>query len=140
MYDDILIPVDGSDGSRRGVEYGLDLARKYGATVHTLHVVDQRVYGNTPALSSDELFFEQLEDRGDETLDAVVEQAADIGLEVVRACKRGVPHEVILEYTAENDIDLIVMGRHGRTALEPPHIGSCTDRVIRLAEIPVLPV
>ncbi|AFK21055.1 universal stress protein (plasmid) [Haloferax mediterranei ATCC 33500] len=140
MYDDILIPVDGSDGSERGVEYGLDIARKYKATVHTLYVIDRRTYGDTPALSSDELFFEQIEDHGEEALQVVEEKAEDLGLDVVSVCKRGIPHEVILEYTEDEDIDLIVMGRHGHSEFQVPHIGSCTDRVIRLAKIPVLPV
>ncbi|ELZ94469.1 universal stress protein [Haloferax mucosum ATCC BAA-1512] len=140
MYDHVLIPIDGSDGSDRGVEYGLDIAQKYDATVHTLYVVDKRVYGDTPAFSSDELFFEQVEDRGEELLTSVETQAKDLDLDVVRVCKRGVPHEVILDYTDDNDIDLIVMGRHGHSDFQLPHIGSCTDRVIRLANVPVLPV
>lgn len=140
MYEDVLIPTDGSEGAKRGVEYAIDIAGKYGATVHTLYVVDERTYGGTPALSSDELFLEELEKRGEEALDEIEAEAVELDLEVVRACKRGVPHEVILEYADEHDVDLIVMGRHGRGEHGHPHIGSCTDRVVRLAEIPVLPV
>jgi nucleotide-binding universal stress UspA family protein len=140
MYEDVLIPTDGSEGAKRGVEYAIDIASKYGATVHTLYVVDERIYGGTPALSSDELFLEELENRGDEALDEVEAKAKEFDLEVARACKRGVPHEVILEYTDEHDIDLIVMGRHGQAEHGHPHIGSCTDRVVRLADVPVLPV
>ena len=40
MYTDILIPTDGSDNVEPAIKYGLDLARRYDATVHALHVVD----------------------------------------------------------------------------------------------------
>jgi nucleotide-binding universal stress UspA family protein len=140
MYEDVLIPTDGSEGAKRGVEYAIDIASKYDARVHTLYVVDERIYGGTPALSSDELFLEELEKRGDEALDEVESLARERDLEVTKVCKRGIPHEVILEYADEHDIDLIVMGRHGRGEHGHPHIGSSTDRVVRLAEVPVLPV
>ncbi|SEL97113.1 universal stress protein [Haloferax larsenii] len=140
MYNHILIPIDGSDGSMRGVEYGLDIAQKYGATVHALYVVDRRTYGDTPALSSDELFFEQVEDHGEEMLGAVEEKAKELGLETVTVCKRGLPHETILDYVEEQGIDLIVMGKHGHSDFELPHIGSCTDRVVRSAKVPVHPI
>ncbi|MDY7083126.1 MAG: universal stress protein, partial [Halobacteria archaeon] len=40
MYDDILIPTDGSKGTEEAVKHGLDIAEKYGATVHIMYVVD----------------------------------------------------------------------------------------------------
>jgi nucleotide-binding universal stress UspA family protein len=140
MFEVILIPTDGSAGAFRGVEHGLELAEKYDATVHAIYVVDERIYGQTPAISSDELFFEELEDRGEEALDEVVERAREYGIEVVPKCVRGLPHEVILDYVDENDVDLVVMGKHGLSADSHTHIGSCTDRVVRLASVPVLPV
>lgn len=140
MYEEILIPVDGSEGARRGVEHGLDIASQYDARVHTLFVVDERIYGGTPALSSDELFLEELEQRGTVALEEVARLAADYGVTVVTECKRGIPHEIILKYVDEHDIDLVVMGRHGISRHGHPHVGSCTERVVRLAEVPVLPV
>ncbi|WP_396613751.1 universal stress protein (plasmid) [Haloferax sp. S1W] len=137
MYDKILIPVDGSIGSERGIEYGLDIAQQHGSTVHALYVVDQRIYGDTPALSSDELFYEQLEESGESILQTVEERANDMGLDAVSVCKRGMPDEVILSYANEQGIELIVMGQHGRSPLHHPHAGSCTDRVTQRSRVPV---
>jgi nucleotide-binding universal stress UspA family protein len=139
MYRTILIPTDGSLGADRGVEAGLGLADQFDATVHVLYVVDERRYGETPALSGLELQFEQLEEAGEAVLADVEQQATARGLDVETAVRRGYPHEVILDHADEHDADIIVMGRHGVSAHPVPHIGSCTDRVLRLASVPVLP-
>ncbi|WP_372912290.1 universal stress protein [Salinigranum sp.] len=139
MYRTVLIPTDGSTGAERGVTAGIDIAKQYGATVHALYVVDERIYGQTPALSDVELRFEQLETEGEGYLDAVVERGSEAGLDVRTSVQRGMPHEIITAYADEHDVDLIVMGLHGASAHPAPHIGSCTDRVLRTASVPVLP-
>ena len=70
----------------------------------------------------------------------ITERAEGMGLEAVTHCARGLPYEEIIEYAQEHDIDLIVMGIHGTTGVTKPHIGSVTDRVIRMSNVPVLPV
>ncbi len=139
MYRSVLIPTDGSTGAERGVTAGVDIAKQYGATVHALYVVDERIYGQTPALSDMELRFEQLETEGEGYLEEIVSRATEAGLDVETSVQRGMPHEIITAYADENDVDLIVMGRHGASAHPAPHIGSCTDRVLRTAPVPVLP-
>jgi nucleotide-binding universal stress UspA family protein len=140
MYDGILIPTDGSIGAGRGVEVGLTLAEKFDAEVHLLFVVDERTYGPTPALSNTELHIEQLEDEGQEIIGEIREKAAEKGLETKTTIRRGIPHEEIQRYARENDMDLIVMGLHGGGDHPRPHIGSCTDRVLRTSKTPVFPV
>jgi nucleotide-binding universal stress UspA family protein len=139
MYSAVLIPTDGSIGAQRGVETGLDIARKYDATIHALFVVDERIYGETPGLSDLELRFEQVEERGEEFLRDIETRCEELGLDVQKTILRGMPYEVITTYADENDVDLIVMGRHGASAHSTPHIGSCTDRVLRTTPVPVLP-
>ncbi|WP_254538058.1 universal stress protein [Halomarina litorea] len=93
-------------------------------------------YGMTPAPGSFELALEAWEERGQSALDAVV--AA--GVTVETHCLRGSPYESILSFAADHDVDLTVMGRRGAGGVARLHIGSVTDRVIRLSEVPVLPV
>ena len=138
MVNNILVPTDGSKGAERGVEHALGLAEKEGARLHTLFVVDERIYGQTPALSSDELFLEDIQTRGDKLLEQIVRKAERRGIEATAECGRGVPHEVILKCSQQNDIDLIVMGQHGLSKSRSPHPGSSTDRVTRLATVPVI--
>lgn len=139
MFREILVPTDGSEGARRGIDHALDIAERYGARVHVLHVVDERVYA-TPALSGGELFLESLEEEGSAACDEVVALATDRGLDVVTECVRGMPHDAIVAYAADNDIDLVVMGKHGASNHRRHHVGTCTDHVLRTAGAPVLPV
>ena len=140
MYESILVPTDGSKGAKRGVEHAIDLSEKYDSNLHILFVVDEGVYGETPAMSSEELFLEQIETNGNELLEQVVSNADKRDLETTAKCLRGVPHQEIVKYANGNDIDLIVMGKHGISAHGSPHVGSTTERVLRSSEIPVFTV
>lgn len=139
-YENVLIPTDGSNRAEYAADHAIELADQIDATVHVVHVVNQRQYGETPALSSYELAFEQLEEQGEEYTQELAEQAHERDLDVETAVTRGLPHEEIVEYAESHGIDLIVMGRAGAGGVEMPHIGSVTDRVIRTTKTPVLPV
>ena len=140
MYDRILVPTDGSEYAARGVERGMDLAEENDAQLHVLFVVDETVYGSTPALSSYEAYLEKVADDAEDLAEDIIEDATERGIESTMAVLRGVPHEEILAYVDEHDVDLIVMGKRGATGVEPPHVGSVTDRVLGAAEVPVIPV
>ena len=140
MYDNILVPTDGSDHADRGVEHGLDLAAAHGARLHVLFVVDESVYGATPALSSYEAFLESIEEQAEEITEDVVADATEQGVDATMSVLRGVPHETIRSYADEQDIDLIVMGKRGAAGVEAPHFGSVTNRVLRESPVPVMPV
>jgi len=139
-YDDVLIPTDGSDRAERAVEHGLELANQAGATVHALNVVSERRFGETPALSSYELVFDQLAEKGEYLTEDVAEAARQDGLDATTTVTRGYPSEEIASYADEHDVDIIVMGRTGAGDTETPHIGSVADRVLRRTDRPVLPV
>jgi len=49
----------------------------------------------------------------------------------------GVPHDVVLDYAAEFDVDLLVVGTHGRTGVERAVLGSVAERLVRRADVPV---
>lgn len=137
MYESILIATDGSESADRAVDYTLDLAEQYGATVHALYVVDTARYGE-PALSSAELVLDELEERGYEILDGVGDRATDRGITVETKLCHGRPHQEITDYADEIGTDLIVVGYQGQSHQMKDHIGSVTERVIRIASCPVL--
>ncbi|MFC7177395.1 universal stress protein [Halosegnis marinus] len=139
-YRAILVPTDGSRGAMRAVERALDIGRQSDATIHVMHVIDERSRAETPALSSEELVLEKLGRVADETIERVAAEAERAGLPAVRHSCRGVPHERIREYAERNDVDLIVMGVHGVGREGRPHMGSTTARVRETSTVPVLPV
>jgi nucleotide-binding universal stress UspA family protein len=138
MYDRILVPTDGSRQADHAFEQALDLAETYDAEVHLLYVVDvSALAGEFDAVT----VIDQLEEAGREITDRLRERAAEAGVERVEtSVVEGVPHRTILDYADENDVDLVVMGTHGRTGLDRYLLGSVTEKVVRLSDAPVLTV
>lgn len=140
MYDDILVPTDGSSGVERAIRHAVDLAAVHDATVHLLYVVNTAAYGTVPMETSWEGITDVLHDEGE----AALERARDIceggNCPVSVAMVDGSPSSEIVRYAAENDCDLIVMGTHGRGGLNRLLLGSVAERVVRQSEVPVLTV
>jgi nucleotide-binding universal stress UspA family protein len=140
MYDDILVPTDGSAGTATVLSHALSIASDQDATVHGLYVLDRRRYTAAPDGHTEEIIAE-LEAEGEAALAELAEIASDDGIEAVIEQRDGVPHNVIVEYADEHGIDLIVMGTHGRTGPDRlANLGSTTDRVLKTGDVPVLVV
>ncbi|MBX0285219.1 universal stress protein [Haloarcula salinisoli] len=139
MYDAVLLPTDGSEGTRAAVEHAIDHANRYDAALHVLYVVDARIGGARE--TTPEIVFAELEEQGRQAIEGVQSQArgADVGT-IEGVVARGDPHQAILDYVTAEDIDLVVMGTHGRTGLDHYLIGSVTEKVVRLSDVPVLTV
>lgn len=138
MYGDILVPTDGSPASDAAIEHALDLATQYDARIHSLYVVDGGAYSTLEAGS--EIVIEALESEGKEATSRVVRMAEDAGLEGVATVSTGTAYRSIIDYAEDNDVDLIVMGTHGRKGIDRYLLGSVTERVVRTADVPVLTV
>lgn len=139
MYTDLLVPTDGSDVSAAAVDQGIAIAEGSGATVHFLYVVDIGTEMSASAVGTiaDDLT-ETLSEEVDRTLDEATGKADDAGVTSERVTLEGIPHEAIIEYSAEHGIDLICLGASGRSGLKEHLLGSTTDRVIRSADTSVL--
>lgn len=139
MYDDIFLPTDGSAGTGAVVEHVCSLADRYDATVHVRYVVDQRHYMAAPAETKAEIR-QSLEEEAERAVDELEVTLADAGVDVETAIADGVPHREIVA-AASGDIDLIVMGTHGKTGREQvDSLGSTTERVVKNSDVPVLVV
>jgi nucleotide-binding universal stress UspA family protein len=132
MFENILVPTDGSECANAAVGYAAELASQYGSTVHVLSVVDARRLENAPHYENVEQEHAEITER---TCD---ELAADVSTK--RAVRSDVPHSAILKYASDEEVDLIVMGTHGRTGVQRYLLGSVTENVVRLADVPVLTV
>lgn len=142
MFDRILIPTDGSDATKPAVDMALDLAETHDATLHVLFIVDQppSVSGTGEGFSGLDNLLDELEDEGHRATNEIADQARESDVETETAVRRGNPHDDILAYANERDIELIVMGTHGRTGVKRALLGSVTENVVRHAETPVLTV
>lgn len=131
MLDEVLIPTDGSDEAGVAIDHGLDLAEQFDATAHVLHVVDVQKTETAPHR-------EAWRKRGEEYVGEVADDASRAGIAVETEVRTGYPADCILAYTDEYDIDLVAMGTHGRTGVRRYVLGSVAERVVRLADVPVL--
>ncbi|SIR94201.1 universal stress protein [Natronorubrum thiooxidans] len=140
MYDRILLPTDAEKGTELATEHAIAVAESTGAELHLLYVVDSDVYSS---YTGDEYVHEfegleaALEQAGEDALESAAEAAQEAGLEPTTAVRHGAPHEEILAYADEADVDLLVLGSKARSGEYRRLLGSVTDRVARLASRPV---
>jgi nucleotide-binding universal stress UspA family protein len=138
MYDEILLPSDGSTAAGLAVDHAFDVATTYGARVHVLYVVDQSAIDGL--VSESELVAVALEREGTAVVNEIAGLAADRGVDITTDVRIGYPARTILDYADENDVDLVVMGTHGRRGVDRYLLGSVTERVVRGADVSVLVV
>lgn len=136
MYSRILLPTDGSEAGQRAVEVGIEQASLFGATVHALYVIDERFVP-----TGYDLPLEEAERDAERALDRVRAMGDRAGVTVERHLRQGVPYEQILNAVDAHEVDLVVIGTHGRTGLDRlTSLGSVTERVVRSSPVPVTTV
>lgn len=140
MYQDILVPTDGSPEAEAAVGRALDLARTSGGTIHALYVAN--LPGDPADLPSDGVTDarETAVSQGEDATTRIVDRTMEFDLDAVREVREGTPYRAILDYAREAGIDLVVMGTHGRTGAERRQLGSTTERVIAHSLLPVMAV
>lgn len=140
MYDDILLPTDGSPGTVDALEHAVSIAIDQDARVHALYVVNKRVYLAADDETKEEVR-QSFQEEGDRALEDARVRIEDEGAAVTTECLEGIPHKAITNYAEEEGIDLIVMGTHGQTGPNRvANLGSTTERVVKNGNVPVLVV
>ena len=139
-YGEVMIPTDGSDAASIAIDHGIEIAKRAGARVHAVNIIDSGAITLTPGYSAPPELLERFEAEGERATEAIAENAADAGLDATTSVREGLPASDLLAYADENDIDLITMGTTGRTGLNRYLLGSTAERVIRHAKMPVLAV
>ncbi len=153
MFNDILVPLDGSELSERALPIAQDLAQSSEATVHLIHMVSRehelgagRGIESVQAAELETDMARRLTEsqlhRGRIYLEQQGSQLSSAGIKIESefAVKAGDPAQNIIDYVKEHSISLVVMSTHGHGGLRRLLVGSVTDRVIRSCEAPVLVV
>jgi len=140
MYDRILVPTDGGGAMEPVYAEASELAATTGADIHAVSVVDGSAIAGLRTPDGEAVTVEAARDRAETAVERAAAVAADAGVEATTAVRTGPPHEEILAACEENGCDAIVMGTHGRSGLDRVLLGSVAERVIRLAEVPVVTV
>jgi nucleotide-binding universal stress UspA family protein len=137
----ILVPSDFSECSDEALRYGLELARRFDARLHLLHVVQDPATQPWAAEAFSSSLFEAVAEwqkHAEKRLLAAVPESDRARVTVVSVV--ATPYAGILDYAGAHNVDLIVMGTHGRGGVSHMLLGSIAERVVRRAPCPVLTV
>jgi universal stress protein A len=136
----ILVPTDFSESARRALDYGLSFARDYKAELILLHVVEA-----VPVGYASDLFpvpvaemYQEVSAFARSELAKLAAEASAQGVTARERVLQGKPSAEIVRLAAEEAVDLIVLGTHGKDLLDQAIFGSTTERVVRKAPCPVL--
>ena len=139
MYKNILVAVDGSEPSKKALEFACDLANKYEAQLSILHVAYNAAQSHTMVLGSSAMIYQGNQKELDEMAIVVMDAARAITAEA--GCKdtyfevkQGIPAEQILRYCSDNNIDMIVLGSRGLSDVAGFFQGSVSHKVNHLSE------
>jgi nucleotide-binding universal stress UspA family protein len=139
----ILVPTDFEQTSMHALTYGRELARLFTATIHIVHAVDD-VFALPAGTEGTLAAFPQLQQQLQQTARTQIErlmtdEERKSGTKAVVLTSSS-PVQSIVDYARDAQIDLIVMGTHGRGGAPAVLIGSVAERVVRTAPCPVLTV
>ncbi|MCH9727734.1 MAG: universal stress protein [Planctomycetes bacterium] len=136
----ILIPTDFSETSQAATQYAVELAKKFDAKIYLLHVIEDPIvympmfesYAMPPK--------EDFESFAETRLDNWILDDDKGELEMETKWVHGNPFVDILKFAKKEDVDLIVVGTHGRSFTAHLLLGSVAEKVVRKASCPVLTV
>ena len=139
MYQRILVPVDGSATSIRGLDEAIRLAKLTGASLHLVHVLDRPVFLGLDAYHTD--VFGALRREGAAVLEQMKARVVAAGVDVTTFVSEVLPGrvcDVVIEQAKASGADLIVLGTHGRRGIGRVLLGSDAEQIVRVASTPVL--
>ena len=131
-FTHILHATDFSESSELASAKAVDLARQCGAKLTVIHAYAE------PLMAEGFAYVPDIRPELEEHLARVAQGEPNV--EIERALLVGSPAETIVDYAREHNCDLIVTGTHGRTGLTHMLMGSVAEKVVRLAECPVMVV
>lgn len=138
----ILVPLDLSDRSALALSHAKELAACYDAKLLLLHVVETPVYPSFYALSPSTFgaVLENVEEDAHRELETRLEKSPGPQVAYETYVRDGLPARDILEFSEEQDADLIVLTTHGLSGLKRFFLGGVAEKVSRRAQVPVLTV
>ena len=139
----ILVPTDFSETAAAALGWARDLSREFDSELHLLHVVAEPYlypWGSEASAFPLTDVLAQSEQAARAQLDRLAASGAGPNDRTVTATALGTPVDRILDYVTSNQIDLVVIGTHGRGVVAHMLLGSVAERVVRRSPVPVLTV
>jgi nucleotide-binding universal stress UspA family protein len=140
MFSKILVPVDGSPTSYRGLKFAIDVAKKYDAEITLIHVIEEPTYAYSYSPMGGMMlpgeYYTGMREHAEKLLSKRKKELTSKGVQARTLIRRGNPTVQILK--ASRGFDLIVMGSRGLGRLRSLMLGSVSNSVVQQAKVPVL--
>lgn len=144
----ILVPTDFSKPAQIAVEVARDIAKKSGAELTLLHVIEEATGGsfnvegqmNLEGDMEERLFTLALIKKAKKQMETLLNSSLVAGVKVKSELRMGTPFHGMRTIITDKKVDLVVMGTAGQTKVEEMIIGTNTEKVVRHAKCPVLTV
>lgn len=135
----ILVPTDFSEYANYALDYAIEFAHVLQARLTVLYVfhLSSLALGEAPPAVLDDTLA-TMETKAQQQTQMALARVQNRGLQGDSVIVEGIPFEAIIETAHRRDVDLIVIGTHGRTGLTHILMGSVAEKVVRLAPCPVL--
>jgi nucleotide-binding universal stress UspA family protein len=138
-FETVLATTDGSDCARAALERAVDVANRTDAALHVLSVVDTRNLGVDVRT---DVYRDALEETVRDVVDDAAAFATDAGVPPAASVVEFAPSvsRGVRSYVEDHDVDLLVVGTHGRTGFDRFVLGSVAEFLVRTSPVPVLTV
>jgi nucleotide-binding universal stress UspA family protein len=139
-FNSILVPTDFSSHAEHALQVALQLVKDFGASITLLHAYEIATFGYPGfGLAPADLLKPVENAAGSALAQALADLQKDVpGAKAV--LRQGYPPDEIVNAVEELNIDLVVMGTHGRRGLSHALLGSVAERVVRACPVPVLTI
>ncbi len=136
MLEKLLLAYDGSEPSKKALEFTKELAKRLNAKVTVLYVIDiEKATELLGDMAVDAL--QVLEEKAKRTVQEAVEELKKEGVEAEPLIEKGGPPEKIAEVAEKGGYGMIIMGSHGYKGLKRLLLGSVSEKVLKIAKVPV---
>lgn len=142
MIKRVMVATDGSDAGRWASEVAIDIARRSAGSIIAVYVMDIYRLAHLPGYAAfpglKDKILELMEDEGQVATDYVEALSREAAVPCKKIVSQGSPAAEILRISRQEGADILVMGSHGRSALEKVLLGGVAEKVVLQSAVPVL--
>lgn len=138
MFESMIVPTDFSDASHATALKALELAKKFGAKVYFIHVIEPSETIPYPIHVELESYQKLAMESATKDMRTFISKLNLSGIDWEEEIELGAPYQKIHGYAKDKASPLIVIASHGKSTIEKFFVGSVTDRLMRTTDIDVL--